>query len=80
MTKEITLTKTKVVFNEKEHTYHLGKKQLHGITGTLIRKAFPDTYKDIPEAILMKAAERGGMIHNSFELFCRIRLRHQHLP
>lgn len=72
MTKEITLTKTKVVFNEKEHTYHLGKKQLQGITGTLIRKAFPDTYKDIPEAILMKAAERGGMIHNSFELFCTV--------
>lgn len=72
MTKEIRLKKSKVVFNEEEHTYHLGKKQLKGITGTLIRKAFPDTYKDIPESVLMKAAERGGMIHNSFELFCTV--------
>ena len=72
MTKEISLKKSKVVFNEEEHTYHLGKKQLKGITGTLVRKAFPDTYKDIPESVLMKAAERGGMIHNSFELFCTV--------
>ena len=69
---DIKLKKTKVVFDEKNHTYHLGKKELKGITGTLIKKAFPDTYKDIPEAILMKAAERGSMIHNSFELFCTV--------
>ena len=68
----IVLKKTKVVFDEVKHTYHLGKKELKGITGTLIKKAFPDTYKDIPEAILMKAAERGSMIHNSFELFCTV--------
>ena len=68
----IVLKKTKVVFDEVKHTYHLGKKELNGITGTLIKKAFPDTYKDIPEAILMKAAERGSMIHNSFELFCTV--------
>lgn len=72
MTKEIKLKKSKVVFNEEEHTYFLGKKQLSGITGTLIKRAFPDTYKDIPESVLMKAAERGGMIHNSFELFCTV--------
>lgn len=71
-TKEIKLKKSKVVFDEINHTYHLGKKQLSGITGTLIKKAFPDTYKDIPESVLAKAAERGGMIHNSFELFCTI--------
>ena len=69
---DIKLKKTKVVFDEVKHTYHLGKKELKGITGTLIKKAFPDTYKDIPEAILMKAAERGSMIHNSFELFCTV--------
>lgn len=71
-TKEIKLKKSKVVFDEINHTYHLGKKQLSGITGTLIKFAFPDTYKDIPESVLAKAAERGGMIHNSFELFCTI--------
>lgn len=71
-TKEIKLKKSKVVFDEINHTYHLGKKQLSGITGTLIKFAFPDTYNDIPDSVLAKAAERGGMIHNSFELFCTI--------
>lgn len=70
MTTEIKLKQSKVVFDEMNHTYHLGKKQLSGITGTLIKRAFPDTYKDIPEAVLAKAAERGGMIHNTFEMFC----------
>lgn len=70
--KRITLAKSKVIFDETAHTYTLGDKQLQGITGTLIKRAFPDTYKDIPEAVLAKAAERGGMIHNSFELFCTL--------
>lgn len=70
--KEIKLNKSGVVFNEEQHTYHLNGKELRGITSTLIKKAFPDTYKDIPEAVLMKAAERGGMIHNSFEMFCTL--------
>ena len=72
MTQNIKLNKPKVTFIEETHQYFLGKKQLKGITGTLIRKAFPDTYKDIPESVLMKATERGGMIHNSFELFCTV--------
>lgn len=72
MTQNIKLNKPKVTFIEETHQYFIGKKQLKGITGTLVRKAFPDTYKDIPEPVLMKAAERGGMIHNSFELFCTV--------
>ena len=72
MTQNIKLNKPKITFIEETHQYFLGKKELKGITGTLIRKAFPDTYKDIPESVLMKAAERGGMIHNSFELFCTV--------
>lgn len=68
----ITLKKSKVVFDEAAHTYHLGKKKLEGITGTLIKRAFPDTYNGISEEVLAKAAERGGMIHNSFELFCTV--------
>lgn len=72
MTQNIKLNKPKVTFIEETHQYFIGKKQLKGITGTLVRKAFPDTYKDIPESVLMKAAERGGMIHNSFELFCTV--------
>lgn len=72
MTQNIKLNKPKVTFIEETHQYFLGKKQLKGITGTLVRKAFPDTYKDIPDSVLKKAAERGGMIHNSFELFCTV--------
>ena len=70
--KKITLNEPKVTFIEESHQYVLGKKELKGVTGTLIKKAFPDTYKNIPDYVLMKAAERGGLIHNTFETFCSI--------
>lgn len=72
MTQAIKLNKSGVDFREDTHQYFLDGKELKGITGTLIKRAFPDTYKGIPEAVLMKAAERGGMIHNSFEMFCAV--------
>lgn len=56
-----------VVFNETEHTYTLNDKQLHGITGMLSRQLFPDKYKDIPEFVLKRAAERGTLIHQDCE-------------
>lgn len=71
-TKKITLNVPKITFVEESHQYFLGEKELKGVTGTLIKKAFPDTYKNIPEAVLKKAAERGGLIHNTFETFCSI--------
>ena len=71
-TKEITLNVPRVQFIEESHQYFIGKKELKGVTGTLIKKAFPDTYKNIPESVLMNAAERGGLIHNTFETFCSI--------
>ena len=71
-TKKITLNASKVTFFEESHQYFIGDKELKGITGTLIKKAFPDTYKNIPESVLMKAAERGSLIHNTFETFCSI--------
>ena len=70
--KKITLNVPKVTFIEETHQYFVGKRELKGVTGTLIKKAFPDTYKNIPESVLMKAAERGGLIHNTFETFCSI--------
>lgn len=70
--KKITLNESKVTFIEESHQYFLGKKELKGVTGTLIKKAFPDTYKNIPDYVLMKAAERGGLTHNTFETFCSI--------
>lgn len=71
-TKKITLNVPRVTFIEETHQYFIGKKELKGVTGTLIKKAFPDTYKNIPESVLKKAAERGGLIHNTFETFCSI--------
>lgn len=71
-TKKISLNVPNVTFIEETHQYFIGKKELKGVTGTLIKKAFPDTYKNIPESVLMKAAERGGLIHNTFETFCSI--------
>lgn len=71
-TKKITLNVPKVTFIEESHQYFIGKKELKGVTGTLIKKAFPDTYKNIPESVLKKAAERGGLVHNTFETFCSI--------
>lgn len=71
-TKKISLNVPRVTFIEESHQYFIGKKELKGVTGTLIKKAFPDTYKHIPESVLMKAAERGGLIHNTFETFCSI--------
>lgn len=63
----IQLNPSWVVFNEEEHTYTLGDKQLHGITGMLSRQLFADKYKDIPEYILRRAAERGTAIHKDCE-------------
>lgn len=63
------LVKSKVRFDEEHHRYFLGEKELSGITGTLIKKAFPDTYKGIPDAVLAKAAERGNVVHQNLELF-----------
>lgn len=59
----IELVKSSVVFNEENHTYFLGDKQLQGITGMIGRQLFPDKYKEVPEFVLKKAAEKGSRIH-----------------
>ena len=69
MNQTITLTPSEVIFDEADHKYFLHDKELKGVTSTLIRKAFPDTYKDIPQYVLDRAAERGGLIHNQLEIF-----------
>lgn len=61
----IQLNISPVIFNEEQHTYHLGDKRLHGITTMLSRQLFPDKYTAVPEHILKKAAERGSAIHNA---------------
>ena len=62
------LIKSQVVFNPDEHTYMLGNKELSGITSVIGRQLFPDKYRDVPEDVLRKAAERGTMIHSICEL------------
>lgn len=65
----IKLVDSQVAFNQKEHTYSLNGIALKGITGMIKSQLFPDMYKDIPQYILDKAAERGTMVHESIELF-----------
>lgn len=63
----IELVKSPVVFNEENHTYWLGEKQLQGITSTLIHRAFPDKYKDVAPEILANAARKGSELHALIE-------------
>lgn len=62
------LKKSAVVFNEAKHEYYLGEKQLQGITPMIRRQLFPNEYKDVPEAVLRRAADRGTAIHKDCEL------------
>lgn len=65
--KNIELKDSGVEFNAEDHTYKYNGKILKGITGTLINRAYPvdETYKDVDEAVLKHAAERGSACHQS---------------
>lgn len=65
-----TLQTIPVLFNQEEHTYtHIPTgESLKGVTSTLLRRLFPDKYKDIPAHILASAAERGHNVHTDIEL------------
>ena len=63
----ILLAKSPVVFDEKEHRYWLNGKELFGITSTLIKRAFPDKYKDVAPEVLAQAAEKGHRLHELIE-------------
>lgn len=65
----IKLNQSGVRFVSNGHHYYLGDKELQGITSTLIRRAFPGDYDNIPEAVLKKAAERGSNVHEVIELY-----------
>ena len=70
------LRQSPVVFNEEDHTYLLGDRYLKGVTGTLVRRAYPHTY-DTPEGMpeevwkekLRNAAANGTSIHQAIELY-----------
>lgn len=62
------LIKSNVIFDPELHTYTLDGVQLNGITGMINRQLFPDKYKEVPEHILQRAAERGTNVHTICEL------------
>ena len=64
-----------VTFNSDTHQYFLGDKELYGITSTLIKKAYPDTYRKPDrytdeewQEILANAAAKGSNMHETIEL------------
>lgn len=70
------LNQSPVVFNAADHTYKLGDKYLNGVTSTLVRRAYPNTYP-IPEGMtdeqwqekLRQAAAKGTAMHQAIELY-----------
>lgn len=71
------LVKSSVVFDEEQHKYWLGEKELHGITGMLSRQLFPDKYLAVPDDVLQRAAERGAKIHKACELVDELGVDHE---
>lgn len=70
------LKKSPVTFRSEDHTYWLGKKELKGITSTLVKRAYPDTYKrpdnyteEEWNDVLMNAAAKGSNMHETIELY-----------
>lgn len=63
----IELVKSPVRFDEEQHRYWLGDKELKGITSTLIHRAFPDKYKDVAPEVLANAARKGHELHELIE-------------
>lgn len=65
---KIELKKSPVIFDEAAHTYTLEGVRLSGVTA-IVKWMFPDTYKDIPQSVLDKAAEHGSLIHKKCEQY-----------
>lgn len=58
---------SRVAFDGERHTYSLDGKRLQGVT-PIVKWVYPETYKDIPEAVLLKAAEHGTSVHRDCQL------------
>lgn len=72
----IELNQSPVRFVSDGHKYFLGNKELQGITSTLVKRAYPDTYKKPDrysdeewEEILNNAAAKGSNMHETIELY-----------
>lgn len=71
---KIVLKDSGVDYNVAEHTYFYHGKQLQGITGTLINRAYPKdtTYANIDEGVLNHAAERGSACHQAVDNYYEV--------
>lgn len=65
------LNQSRVQFDAATHTYHLDGVVLQGITGTLIRRAFPYKYKDVDPEVLAEAARKGHELHEAIQNYDR---------
>lgn len=73
--KKIKLNDSGILFDAESHTYCTKDGVvLQGITGRLKARAFPDEYKDVPEAVLQRAATRGTRIHHILELYDKVEI------
>lgn len=64
----VKLYKSPVIFNNGAHTYSLNGMKLSGVTA-IVKWLFPETYTDIPQSILEKAAAHGTQVHTKCELY-----------
>lgn len=62
------LNESPVIFDSGKHTYTLSGVRLSGVTA-LVKWMFPETYKDIPQSVLEKAAAHGTQVHTKCELY-----------
>lgn len=62
------LNESPVTFDSGKHTYTLNGVRLSGVTA-IVKWMFPETYKDIPQSVLEKAAAHGTQVHTKCELY-----------
>lgn len=68
------LKQSPVVFDEAAHSYTLNGKQLRGVTKMIRTQLFSDEYANVPDGVLMTAADRGKAIHAECQLYDTIRI------
>lgn len=68
------LKQSPVAFDEAAHSYTLNGKQLRGVTKMIRTQLFADEYANVPDGVLMTAAEKGKAIHAECQLYDTIRI------
>ena len=62
------LNESPIIFDSGAHTYTLNGARLSGVTA-IVKWMFPETYKDIPQSVLEKAAAHGTQVHAKCEMY-----------